>query len=449
MRKRSHIVADCSNNNIVTRRSSIQNQQTGSQMERFTIAEEFQRHSHHQTRRLGQNKPNYSVKNEPIESIVELLPCNKTAISTKSTPNVIGTKSIISGEINLLDGVEGSEIPEFWIMNWEQFLAGKRFPQMKLLPGYTPSDQSCDESGNDHEKDYEDEREDPDYDDDNYTDDDNSVEGFVMRRKNKMLIGDSAAEHVEHISNAELYDDNITSIEISSNIFKNEHSVSSPSLISTMQRQRRSSQTNFCEVCIEQFETEELYRQHLKQHKRSGSKSTRYMDGEKPIKEGYRCNLCNQSFSAGYTLKKHIRVHTREKPFSCDLCNERFSQWGNLRLHIQRHLGINPYRCPYCDKAYIAPSKLEVHIRGHTNERPYPCEICYSTFKSNDDLRKHMMIHANYKPFTCWLCHKSFMQPSKLKQHMKEKHMMDVDISKKDVTDKGVEYEIKILPNQE
>ncbi|UJR10068.1 hypothetical protein I4U23_014290 [Adineta vaga] len=154
------------------------------------------------------------------------------------------------------------------------------------------------------------------------------------------------------------------------------------------------------------------------------------------------CEKCKATFSSTYALRKHQRVHTRDKPFSCDFCESKFSQWGNLRHHIQRHLGISPYACPYCKKTFIAPCKLEVHIRGHLDERPYVCDRCQATFRCNDDLRKHSIIHADYKPFVCWLCTKEFFHASKLRLHMKDKHDLDVLIKKKDVLECGTEYEV-------
>ncbi|CAF0909594.1 unnamed protein product [Adineta ricciae] len=149
-----------------------------------------------------------------------------------------------------------------------------------------------------------------------------------------------------------------------------------------------------CPICGLVTVSIERLQRHINQHGQ-----TLHLEDFKSQKKisSLSCDKCKATFSSTYTLRKHQRVHTRDKPFSCDFCGSKFSQWGNLRHHIQRHLGISPYACPYCKKTFIAPCKLEVHIRGHLDERPYVCDRCQATFRCNDDLRKHLVIHADYK----------------------------------------------------
>ncbi|KAI0980414.1 hypothetical protein GJ496_003095 [Pomphorhynchus laevis] len=285
-------------------------------------------------------------------------------------------------------------IPEYWIMNWEQFLAGKRFPQMRKLGVY---------------------------DNESSSDDSSESSSFSSPERSVDFSGFSSKPYGE----SRKYTENESPLEFNNFRYNATRHISCQTA--------RSVQQQFCDQVRPDSENKISLN-----HQLTTARRTRGM---------YRCNLCNRIFSAGYAIIKHIRVHTRETPFECDFCNKRFSQWGNLRLHVQRHLGIKPYRCNRCDKSYIAPSKLEVHMRSHTNERPYPCSLCFAAFKSKDDHQKHMMIHVNHKPFVCWICNDSFAQPSKLKLHLKTKHMLNVDISKEDVSVQGHEYKITMLPN--
>lgn len=217
--------------------------------------------------------------------------------------------------------------------------------------------------------------------------------------------------------------------------------------IDDMPRVRGPKSTRFtCPICGLITVSMERLQRHVNQH---GQKLR--LETYKPERKvsSLVCEKCKATFSSAYALRKHQRVHTRDKPFSCDFCGSRFSQWGNLRHHIQRHLGISPYACPYCKKTFIAPCKLEVHIRGHLDERPYVCDRCQATFRCNDDLRKHLIIHADYKPFVCWICSKPFFHASKLRMHLKEKHDTDVTIRKKDVLESGTEYEIIFVNSEE
>ena len=52
-------------------------------------------------------------------------------------------------------------------------------------------------------------------------------------------------------------------------------------------------------------------------------------------KRTYECDVCEKRFRDSYNLKKHVHIHTNEKPYECDVCEKRFTTSSDLQRHVR------------------------------------------------------------------------------------------------------------------
>ncbi|XP_065150512.1 uncharacterized protein [Paramisgurnus dabryanus] len=107
-----------------------------------------------------------------------------------------------------------------------------------------------------------------------------------------------------------------------------------------------SSLFHVCSFCTKIF----LYKKRLRRH-------LRLHTGERP----HSCSLCPKTFILRKTLRKHKRIHF-QRPYSCTQCGNRYRHWKKLRIHWRSHAGESPFVCSHCGKCYRTLKILDQHL---------------------------------------------------------------------------------------
>ncbi|XP_055386912.1 zinc finger protein 675-like [Condylostylus longicornis] len=206
-----------------------------------------------------------------------------------------------------------------------------------------------------------------------------------------------------------------------------------------------------CIYCSRIFKTATTYNKHIKQHE-----------------ENNICKFCEKRFLRFDQLKKHLLIHTGEKPYKCKICPVSFSVSSNLKEHIlTRHTeGLN-LKCSYenCDKVFKTKARRRYHeVYAHTSkyrrmckdcglifrtsgalnehvkkkhmkyeDRPFSCKYCEKKFAFNFELNEHEMIHIGQNQYFCGICNKGYITKKSFKEHLrfhKRKGAMYVEVEK-------------------
>ena len=103
-------------------------------------------------------------------------------------------------------------------------------------------------------------------------------------------------------------------------------------------------------------------------------------------------------------MNKHVRIHSKQRPFECDKCGKTFTDNSNFTAHLRCH--------PKSKKIY-------------SEENDWKCTECEYTSACSSNLKRHMRIHSGLKPFKCNICNYESTTSTNLKSHMKRHEKLE------------------------
>ncbi|XP_075688350.1 zinc finger and BTB domain-containing protein 41 [Rhinoderma darwinii] len=194
----------------------------------------------------------------------------------------------------------------------------------------------------------------------------------------------------------------------------------------TVHRKRHSSDTELprkehkCPFCSKLHASRKTLVKHVKRFHAENAQE--FLTIKRIKSDGWKCDICNKSFTRRPHLQEHMILHSQDKPFKCTYCDEQFkSRFKRLKHQEKYHLG--PFPCDICGRQFNDSGNLKRHIEyTHGGKRKWTCFICGKSVRERTTLKEHLRIHSGEKPHLCSICGQNFRHGSSYRLHLRVHH---------------------------
>jgi uncharacterized C2H2 Zn-finger protein len=145
-----------------------------------------------------------------------------------------------------------------------------------------------------------------------------------------------------------------------------------------------------------------------------------------PRMDGSSCKyfgLCDGIHNCTKQCRKRMRMNKHSpKEFVCPTCGDEYVLLRPFECHVST-CGEKKEQCPNCPATFKQKSDLVRHLRTHTREKPFKCNECPRTFAQPSGLSVHLRTHgAEADCNRCHLCDSTYKYPSGLTRHVRSVH---------------------------